>query len=171
MKRINEQNFFNVDATKLASKLIGKWIETNIDERKVIAQIIEVEAYCGVNDSACHTYQGKHTIKNNSMWQSNGTIYVYLCYGMHYMLNFVCGIDSPEAVLIRATTKSNGPGKTTKLLNITKQLNGTSVINSKQIALYDDGKKYSYSLKSRVGIDYSLPKDRDALLRYVLIQQ
>ena len=103
------------------------------------------------------------------MWQDAGTIYVYLCYGMHFLLNIVSKEkDQPEAVLIRALVGANGPGKTTKLLKINKSLNGQSIINNPKICLFDDGKIYNFHAKKRVGIDYALDKDRNAFLRFVL---
>ena len=170
MKKINNIDFFKTDTITLAEKLIGKWIETKIDGEIVKAQICETEAYLGVEDSACHTYKGKRTLRNEPMWQDAGTIYVYLCYGMHFLLNIVCKEkNQPEAVLIRALVGANGPGKATKLLNINKNLNGQSIINNQIICLLDDGKEYNFKAEKRVGIDYALEKDRNALLRFVLL--
>lgn len=169
MKKINNINFFKTDTETLAKKLIGKWIETNIDGEIVKAQISETEAYLGVEDSACHSYKGKRTFRNEPMWQDAGTIYVYLCYGIHFLLNIVSKEkNQPEAVLIRALIGANGPAKSTKLLNINKSLNGQSIINNPKICLFDDGKIYNFHAKKRVGIDYALDKDRNAMLRFVL---
>ena len=167
MKVINDLDFFTVDTVTLAQNLIGKWLVTNINGKEIKAQISETEAYLA-NDSASHSYRGK-TPRNQIMWQQGGTIYVYLCYGLHYLFNIVSGkINEPEAVLIRAVVGADGPAKTTKLLNIDKSFNGQNIVNNPNIYLLDDGKKYSFVTQKRVGIDYALPKDRDALLRYVL---
>lgn len=169
MKIIDEVNFFTTDTISLAQNLIGKWIVTNIGGDEVKAQISETEAYLGINDSACHTYKGKRSDRVEPMWQVGGTIYIYLCYGLHYMFNIVsCNKDEPEAVLIRAVIGANGPAKTTKLLNIDKSLNGQSILNNPQICIMDDNKKYKYTKHARIGIDYALPKDRNAKLRFVL---
>ncbi len=170
MKKINNIDFFKTDSITLAKNLIGKWIETNIDGEIVKAQISETEAYLGVEDSACHSYKGKRTLRNDPMWQDAGTIYVYLCYGMHFLLNIVSKEkNQPEAVLIRALVGASGPGKATKLLKINKSLNGQSIINNPKICLLDDNKKYRLEAKKRVGIDYALVKDRNAMLRFVMI--
>lgn len=169
MKIINDKNFFKTDTITLAKNLIGKWIVTNIDGQEIKAQISETEAYLGVNDSACHTYMGKRTIRTETMWQEGGTIYIYLCYGLHYLLNIVSkDIDEPEAVLIRALTTANGPAKATKLLKINKSLNGQSIVNNPQIYIMDDGKNYTFTTAPRVGIGYALPEDQTAKLRFVL---
>ncbi len=169
MKQINDISFFECDTISLAKKLIGKWIKTNINGKEVIAQISETEAYLGINDSACHTYMGKRTPKNETMWNDGGTIYIYLCYGLHNMLNIVsCKKGVPEAVLIRALKEANGPGKATKYLNIEKSLNGQSIINNPHICIFDDGKKYKHTKEKRVGIDYALEKDKNAPLRFVI---
>lgn len=169
MKKINNIEYFQTDTITLAKNLIGKYIITNINGKEVIAQITETEAYLGINDSACHTYNGKRTKKTEPMWQEGGTIYVYLCYGLHYMFNIVsCKEGQPEAVLIRATKEANGPSKLTKFLNITKELNGQKIINNKNISIWDDEKKYSYKACTRVGIGFALKKDQNAKMRFVM---
>ena len=172
MKVISDLQFFKRDTITLAKGLIGKWIVTNINGVEVKAQICETEAYLGVNDSACHTYKGKRTKRVEPMWQVGGTIYIYLCYGLHYLLNIVsCDVYEPEAVLIRGVIGAVGPAKATKLLNIDKSLNGQSIVNNSKICIMDDGKKYKYTTDTRVGIDYALPKDKNAKLRFILKQK
>lgn len=169
MKAIDDINFFKTDTISLAKSLIGKWIETNINGKIVRAQISETEAYLGEMDSACHSYKGKRTSRNQPMFMEGGTIYVYLCYGMHYLFNIVSkDINQPEAVLVRAVVGANGPGKLTKKLNIDKSLNGEKIVDNPKIQILDDGKKYSFTLAKRVGIDYAQEKDKNALLRFVL---
>lgn len=169
MKKINDINYFKTDTITLAQNLIGKWLQTTVNGKSVIAQITETEAYLGVNDSACHTYKGKRTARTEPMWQDGGTIYVYLCYGMHNMFNIVsCEQGDPQAVLIRAVKGATGPAKATKLLNIDKSFNRQSIVDNSSISLFDDGKKYKFTKSKRVGIDYALPKDKNALLRYIL---
>ncbi len=169
MKKINNLEFFKTDTITLAQNLIGKWIKTNINGEEKIGQISETEAYLGVNDSACHTYKGKRTPRTEPMWQEGGTIYVYLCYGMHNLLNIVSkNAGEPEAVLIRALFEANGPAKTTKFLNINKDLNGQSIVNNPQICILTDGKNYNFTTHTRVGIDYAQEKDKTANLRFVL---
>ncbi|MBP3344955.1 MAG: DNA-3-methyladenine glycosylase [Clostridia bacterium] len=169
MKEIKNKEFFQVDTISLAEKLIGKWIVTRIDGKERKAQIYETEAYLGVDDSACHTYKGKRTARVEPMWQEGGTIYVYLCYGMHHLLNIVSEKEGvPEAVLIRAVEGAEGPAKTTKLLGIEKSFNGQSIVNNPKICIMDDEERYKYAKKERVGIGYALEKDQKALLRFVI---
>ena len=103
------------------------------------------------------------------MWQEGGTIYIYLCYGMHYLLNIVsCDKGQPEAVLIRGVVGAVGPARVTKFLNIDKSLNGVNIVNNANICVMDDGVEYNFTTYPRVGIDYALPKDRNAKLRFVM---
>ena len=169
MKKINDINFFKTDTITLAKNLIGKWIVTNINGKEVKSQISETEAYLGINDSACHTYKGKRTDRTETMYKDGGTIYIYLCYGLHFMFNIVSKtVNEPEAVLIRSTIEANGPAKLTKFLNIDKSLNGKSIICNTKISIMDDGKDYKFTKAKRVGIDYAKEKDKNALLRFVL---
>lgn len=169
MKKIDNLEFFRIDTITLAQNLIGKWIETNINGKCVRSQISETEAYLGESDSACHSYMGKRTKRTEPMWNDGGTIYIYLCYGLHYLFNIVSKKKGePEAVLIRVLTNANGPAKVTKFLNIDKSLNGQSIVNNNQICILDDGKKYSFTKDKRVGIDYAKQKDKNAKLRFIL---
>ena len=169
MKVINDLEFFTAPTITLAKNLVGKWIETNIGGKITRAQITETEAYLGITDTACHTFGGKRTTRTEPMWQIGGTIYIYLVYGMHLMLNIVSETaGKPEAILIRGVTGANGPAKATKLLNITKDLNGQSIINNPQIKILDDGKKYPFTTAPRVGIAYASAKDQAAKLRFCL---
>lgn len=171
MKKITDRNFFTRDTISVAKDLIGKIIITNVDGVEKCGRISEVECYLGIEDSACHTYSGKRTQRNEPMWCDGGTIYIYLCYGLHNLFNIVTSKkDNPEAVLIRALVGYDGPAKTTKFLNIDKSFNGESIVNNQKIAIYDDGKRYNHKKMTRVGINYALPKDRDALLRFVLVK-
>lgn len=68
-----------------------------------ISRIVECEAYRAPDDKASHAYQYKHTNKNNSMFKKGGTAYVYVCYGIHYMLNVISNVENePHAILLRA---------------------------------------------------------------------
>ncbi len=115
MKKINDKQFFKDNTISLAKKLIGKWIVTNIEGKNAMAQISETEAYLGIDDSACHSYKGRRTARTEMLWKEGGTIYVYLCYGLHNLFNIVSRDEEhAEAVLIRAVVGANGPAKATK---------------------------------------------------------
>lgn len=165
--RLNDKNFFNQKAEYLAPQLLGKILCRNFNGQIIKSKIVEVEAYTGTQDSACHSSK-KKSQKNWVMWENGGSIYIYLCYGLHYILNIVCAGKEPEAVLIRGVQDAIGPGKLTKFYKIDKSLNGENVINSSNIWLEEGENITNYKSSSRIGINYAEPKDRDALLRFYL---
>lgn len=151
----------------VAPDLVGKLIVRHLsDGSSVTLRISETEAYCGESDTACHASKGR-TKRNELLWREAGTIYVYLCYGIHNLLNIITGEEGqPQGVLIRACADYEGPGKLTKKLCIDRSLNGVSVLDNAEICIYDDGYRPKIVRKKRVGIEYALPADRDALLRF-----
>ena len=101
------------------------------------------------------------------MYMDAGTVYVYLCYGMHWMLNIVTGEeDHPEAVLIRACVEAPGPGKLTKMLGITGEENRSSVVTSEAFWIGDDGFQCAVETDRRVGIGYASKEDQERLWRF-----
>jgi len=128
--------FFRRPAKKVAEELLGKFLVKRAASGKITAEMItEVEIYDGPNDKASHACRagangrrrasrGK-TIRTAPMFEAGGIFYVYLCYGMYYMLNVVTSDkDYPAAILIRATELTSGPGRITKKFGINKRLNG-----------------------------------------------
>lgn len=165
-KRISEKNFFTQDGYTMAQRLIGKYICRCIDGVITRYRITETECYIGTGDTACHAHKGK-TARTEIMWAEGGVCYVYLCYGIHNMLNFVSGReDEPQAVLIRGVDGYNGPGKLTKALAIDRSYNGESLLTSDRIWL-EYGESIPYTATSRIGINYAEEKDRNALWRFV----
>ena len=160
--------FFNRDALEVAPKLVGKLIVREIDGERVELRISEVEVYRGEDDTACHAHKGR-TKRTEVMYGEAGRYYVYLCYGMHYLLNIVTGnVDEPQAILIRATVEADGPGKLTKKLQIDKELNGAKAEKESNLWFEDDGKKFNYYKDKRVGIAYASKRDQNRLWRYIL---
>lgn len=158
-------NFFCNDAVIVAENLIGKTLCRKINGQIIKDKIIETEAYLGENDSASHARFGK-TNRSQTMWEEGGVIYVYLCYGMHHMLNFVTGEkERPQAVLIRATENAKGPGKVCKYFGVDKSLNGFLLGEELWV---EDGKPCAVEKLPRIGIDYAQENDRKALLRFAL---
>ena len=97
------------DVIYLAKKLLGKAIYTNINNELTAGIIVETESYRGVNDKASHAYNNKRTKKNEAMYLEGGNIYVYICYGIHHLLNVVTNKkDIPHAILIRAIEPTIG---------------------------------------------------------------
>ena len=103
------------------------------------------------------------------MYRRGGTVYVYLCYGMHWMLNLVTGPENdPQAILIRACESAPGPGRLTKALGVTGDLNGTTVLSpDSELWVEDDGTACQTRPEKRVGIGYASREDQDKLWRFV----
>lgn len=157
-----DYDFFHRPCLEVARDLVGKRLVHN----GVSLRISETEAYCGETDTACHASRGR-TKRTEVMYMDAGTIYIYLCYGMHWMLNIVTGEeDQPEAVLIRACVEAPGPGKLTKKLGITGELNRKSVVNSPELWIGDDGFRCEIVTDKRVGIGYASQEDQDRLWRF-----
>ncbi|MDO6354633.1 DNA-3-methyladenine glycosylase [Caloramator sp. CAR-1] len=174
--------FYSRDTITVANDLLGKLLVRNINGNKLIGKIVEVEAYLGPIDKACHSYNFKRTQRNEVMYGPAGIAYVYFIYGMYYCLNFVTEREGmPCAVLIRALepiegldtmalnrfgktyselTKSqrknltNGPGKLCRAFNIDKSLNGHSLL-SDEIYVLDNPEDFEIVADKRIGIDYA----------------
>ena len=157
-----DYDFFHRSCPEVAKDLVGK-VLVHKDRH---LRISETECYCGENDTACHASKGR-TKRTEVMYMEAGTVYIYLCYGMHWMLNIVTGEkEQPEAVLIRACTEAAGPGKLTKRLGITGQQNRCSVVTSEDLWIGDDGFQCEIELDKRVGIGYASQEDQDRLWRF-----
>lgn len=157
-------DFFHRPCVEVARELVGKRI---VCDGKFL-RISETEAYCGEGDTACHASKGR-TKRTEVMYQEAGTVYIYLCYGVHWMLNIVTGEkEQPEAVLIRACTEAPGPGKLTKMLGITGALNRDDVVTSDRLWIEDDGFHCDVDLQKRIGIGYADQEDQDRLWRFVM---
>ncbi len=101
---------FERDAIELAQRLIGqRLVHVTRGGTRVSGVIVETEAYLGEEDRAAHSYGGRRTARNASMYARAGTAYVYFTYGMHHCVNVVCGREGePTAVLLRALEPSEG---------------------------------------------------------------
>jgi DNA-3-methyladenine glycosylase len=164
-----DRKFFERDVLIVAPELIGKVIVRVFKDGSVGRfMITEVEAYRGEEDLACHASKGR-TMRNDVMYGKGGLVYVYLCYGMHWMLNFVTEKEnSPQAVLIRGIDNISGPGRVTKKMIIDKSYYGEDLVTSKIIWLEDAGKKYPYITAKRVGIDYAGEVWKNKMWRFVM---
>lgn len=167
-RRLNQDDYAQ-DALQLAQTLIGKILCKRLKSGLVIRQrIAETEAYLGEADTACHASNGK-TPRNAPMYESGGITYVYLCYGIHSMLNIVSGPkDNPEAVLIRGSLDTRGPGKLTKQMEIDTSHNRIDLITSHELWLEDDNTSLPFISTPRIGIQYASPKDQAAPWRFVV---
>ena len=101
LKRL-PRNFFNRKTEIVAKDLLGRYLIRKTNKGDIIGKIIEVEAYIGPNDKACHCYNFKKTEKTKIMYMKPGTIYVYYIYGMYFCLNVITEKQGmPCAVFIR----------------------------------------------------------------------
>ena len=103
---------FDADPVTTARWLLGQRLVRLVDGRRLAGLIVEVEAYLGPVDRAAHTFGGRHTARNASMWRGGGHAYVYFSYGMHHCMNVVCGAEGAgTAVLLRALEPTEGIGE------------------------------------------------------------
>ncbi len=163
-----ENDFFNRDCLEVAPDLVGKLlIRTFEDGSEISLRITETEAYRGEEDTACHASKGR-TKRTEVLYSKAGTIYVYLCYGMHWLLNFVTGEEGyPQAVLIRACEEFDGPAKLTKKLCVDKSFHTESIIDNSRLRIEDDGYKPEIITDKRVGINYATQEYVDKQWRFI----
>lgn len=163
------KDFYMQTALTAAPALLGKVLFHKTEEGHLFCgRITETEAYFGESDTACHARSGK-TPRTKVLYEEGGVAYVYLCYGIHNLLNVVTGErDFPQAVLIRGIEKFDGPGKLTKAMQIDRSLNGVSFLNSGRIWIEDDGAQPKYKRTKRIGIDYATAEFRNKLWRFVV---
>jgi DNA-3-methyladenine glycosylase len=104
------RRFFATDPEALARKLLGCTLVRILDDgTRLAGVIVETEAYLGEIDRAAHTFGGRRTPRNESMWGQPGTAYVYFTYGMHWCMNISAGaLGNPVAVLLRALRPTEG---------------------------------------------------------------
>lgn len=166
---ILDKSYFQKPATLLAPDLLGKILCRRTENGIIRSEITETECYFGEDDTACHAHKGK-TERTATMYEAGGITYVYLCYGMHAMLNIVTGPENhPEAVLIRGINDAKGPGRTTKFLTITTKDNALPLTEDSCIWIEDEGRiAPEYIALPRVGIDYASDVDRNRPWRYVV---
>ena len=165
MERLSYE-FYHRPCLEVAEDLVGKVLV----HKGMRLRISETESYCGESDTACHAHKGR-TKRTEVLYAEAGTVYVYLCYGMHWLLNIVTGEkEQPEAVLIRACMEAPGPGKLTKKLGITGELNWDNVTSSQQLWVEDDGFHCEVTTDKRVGIGYASQEDQDRLWRFKMEQ-
>jgi DNA-3-methyladenine glycosylase len=155
--------FFLQDALIVAPRLLG--CRLAVDGRELV--ITETEAYRGEGDTACHAHHGR-TKRTEMLYRRGGHVYVYLCYGIHNLLNIITGeVDDPQGVLIRCCASAAGPGKLTKRLGIDLSFNGLDILRTDRIGLWQ-GPEYAYETATRVGIGYASQEDQERLWRFIM---
>jgi DNA-3-methyladenine glycosylase len=172
------RDFYDRPTLDVARDLIGKLLVHETPSGRASGLIVEAEAYIGESDPACHAAPGR-TRRNAPLYGPPGIAYVYLNYGMHYLVNAVTeGVDAPAAVLIRALEPRDGidlmrrrrargtgkpakefrehglcrgPGNLTKALGISLEQNGVSLTGSR-LFIEDVGVTLSAVWGPRIGI-------------------
>lgn len=186
MKKLPLSFYDRTDVVQVAKELLGKIVVTDINDRFTSGRIVETEAYVAHVDKASHAFQGRRTPRNEHMYAAPGTACIYICYGVHHMLNVVTNKEGiPDAVLIRAVeplegidvmmertgkktadfSLTRGPGNTGKALGIFRHMSGIYLTDN-QIYLCDDGFEVQDSevgISKRIGVDSAGP---DAELPY-----
>jgi DNA-3-methyladenine glycosylase len=184
--KLTEAYYHNDDVVAISKDLLGKYLFTRIDGVVTGGYIVETEAYNGAIDKASHAYGNRKTNRTEVMFRQGGIVYVYLCYGIHEMLNIVTSVEGhAQAILIRAINPTEGieamlyrrnmlmvkpnitagPGSVAKALGISRKINAFS-LQSDDIWLEDRGLVFpdkSIAAVPRVGVDYA---GEDATLPY-----
>ncbi len=175
---------------EIARDLLGKILVTELDGIRSSGRIVETEAYEGENDKASHAFGGRRSARSEHLYGAPGTVYVYICYGMHHLFNVVTNKkDIPHAVLIRALdpmegvdfmlkrtgkpiadyTLTKGPGNLSRALGLSKLQNGGNLF-SDNIFIEDDGfryKKNEIQMTKRIGVE-SAGKDAELPYRFIV---
>lgn len=148
--------FFRRDVLEVAPDLVGKVLVRRLDDGTELRErIAETEAYRGEEDKGCHAAKGR-TPRTELLYGKSGVIYVYLCYGMHWLMNVITGESGqPQGVLLRAGEIHDGPAKLTKSMQVDGSFNGADIWNSENIWIEDDGYRPEIKTAPRVGIDYA----------------
>ncbi|WP_319230317.1 DNA-3-methyladenine glycosylase [Draconibacterium orientale] len=149
-------SFFQREVTEVAPDLLGKILGRRFEDGTIHKfKITETEAYRGGEDKACHANKGL-TPRTKVMFDEGGLVYVYLIYGMYWMLNFVTGeTGDSSAVLIRGVEGISGPGRVGRALQLDKTFYGEDLANSTRMWIEDSGLKPQYTTAPRVGINYA----------------
>ena len=159
MARRLTRALFDRPAWELAPDLLNKLLVASRGDHKLVARIVEVEAYAGAADPASHAYRGR-TARNATMFGPPGRLYVYFTYGMHFCVNVVAGAprDDAGAVLVRAASPLEGlevmrarrpaahhdrlllagPARLASAFGFDRDDDGMSLVRG-PVGLYDDG--------------------------------
>lgn len=156
-------DFFERDTLEVAAELVGKLLVREIEGEVRWGRLVEVEAYCGPEDRAAHSWRGL-TPRTSVMFGPPGRAYVYFIYGMHNCLNFVTRPEgSPQAVLVRALEpgpgvgRCSGPGLVCRALDIDRSLNGVPLEPPVLYVVDDDFRPAPGEVvrTPRIGVEYA----------------
>jgi DNA-3-methyladenine glycosylase len=148
--------FYTRDVLIVAPEILGKKLIMKFHDGSFMKySVTDVEAYRGAEDKACHASRGR-TARNEIMYHSGGSLYIYLVYGMYWMLNIVTGsANDPQAILIRGIENCNGPGRVTRLLGIDRSFYGEDLSISERIWFENASPVTDFKTGPRIGIDYA----------------
>lgn len=170
LKRLTTK-FYIRDVLEVAPELLGKYLVRKYDDDTIRKYLItDVEAYRGEEDLACHASKGR-TPRTEIMYHKGGYIYVYLIYGIYWMLNVVTAEENnPQAILIRGIHGISGPGKITKNLLIDKSFYGEHLATSNKLWIETPLNQIEINYKKlpRIGIDYAGEKWKSKPWRYLM---
>lgn len=157
---LNPQTWQRRGTLRHARRLLGTYLVRTEHGRAQAHMITEVEAYDTERDLACHARFGR-TARTAPLYAAGGCWYVYLCYGIHEMLNLVVGPeDHPAALLIRGLAGIAGPGRVTRALHIDRRLNAAVATPACGLHLEDRGVRVPDRLvvrTPRIGVAYAGP--------------
>jgi DNA-3-methyladenine glycosylase len=174
------RKFYQRPTEVVARELLGKLLVRATPEGVVAVRLVEVEAYLGAEDPACHTFGDRRTARTETMWGAAGVAYIYLIYGLHNCLNVVTvGEGVGEAVLVRGaltvagrglvrarrgsrvpeSALTDGPGKLCQALSVSREDDGSDLCDpSSGLWICDDGVSVadaSVTRTPRTGVDYA----------------
>ncbi|MDR9468859.1 DNA-3-methyladenine glycosylase [Marinospirillum sp.] len=184
-----QRDFYARPSLEVAQDLLGCLLVRQLDSGQTLAaRIVDLEAYIGQEDTACHASKGR-TPRTEVMFGEPGHAYVYLIYGLHHLLNLVteeagqpCGLMlralepvhncevMREIRPVKGRNLCNGPGKLTRALDVDRQFNRWDLCSGQQLWVAPRPAPLTEPVGRgpRVGIDYADQKDREAPWRFWL---
>jgi DNA-3-methyladenine glycosylase len=175
------RRFYRRDPVTLAKALLGQILVRRLEDgRELAGRIVEVEAYLGAPDRAAHSFGGRRTRRNASMWRDGGHAYVYFTYGMHWCFNVVADAEGvPTACLVRAleplegldemrrrrekkkpltdTDLCSGPAKLAQALGLDRAHDGLDLVTSEALFILRKRRAPSEAIgkSARIGVAYA----------------
>ncbi|PDH31200.1 MAG: 3-methyladenine DNA glycosylase [Puniceicoccaceae bacterium MED-G30] len=162
MAKVLNRSYFSGDTSSLARDLLGTSLCRRLPSGKILrSRITETEAYDGFEDRASHAHRGP-TPRNVVMFGSAGHSYIYLCYGVHWLLNIVTREKGyPAAILIRSVEPVNGPGRLTRHFHLNGSDNDRLLCRANGLWVEDDGYRPEAAMvraTPRIGVNYAGPE-------------
>ena len=177
--KVISKGFYERDPAQVAKDLLGKVLVRKLQSNVLSGKIVETEAYYGGNDPASKAYKGRKRF-NELMFLDVGKTFIYMVHG-NWLLNIVAHVKGGVgAVLIRAIEPlegveimlknrnvknmrelTSGPGKLTKALAITKDLNGVDVTKKDSKLFVAEGRNETFQIGTshRIGVKADLPQN------------